>query len=52
MKKFCALRFDYCSIFAPSVEVHFNIQIPQAPMGRKDGANQFFQNNRYSYHLI
>lgn len=39
MKKFCAHRFDYCSIFAPSVEVHFNIQIPQAPMGRKDGAN-------------
>ena len=39
MKKFCALRFDYCSIFAPSVEVHFNIQIPQALMGRKDSAN-------------
>lgn len=52
MKKFCAFRLDYCSIFASPVEVHFNIQIPQAPMGRKDGANQFFQNNIYFYHLI
>lgn len=43
MKKFFALWLDYCSIFAPSVEVHFNLQMPQAPMGRKDGANQFFQ---------
>ena len=25
MKKFCALWLDYCSIFAPSVEVHFLI---------------------------
>lgn len=43
MKKFCAPWLDYYSIFAPSVEVHFYIQMPQAPMGRKDGANQFFQ---------
>ena len=38
MKKSCTHRNNYCSIFASSVEVHF-IQMPYAPMGKKDSAN-------------
>ena len=38
MKKICIHRKNYCSNFASSVEVHF-IQMPHAPMGKKDSAN-------------
>ena len=38
MKIICIHSNNYCSNFASSVEVHF-IQMPHAPMGRKDGVN-------------
>lgn len=39
MKKPFILKFDNWSNFAVSVKVHLKIQMPQTPMGGKDGEN-------------
>ena len=39
MKKSFILKFDNWSNFAVSVEVYLKIQMPQTPMGGKDGVN-------------